>query len=61
MNGLPGPVAKRDLEALIGLERFEYSQLGFGNHQQGMRDTSAWSRNGGFPDTPLRRQEAKQR
>lgn len=41
MNVLPGPVTKRDLETLIGLERFKYTQFGFAKHQQGVRDTSA--------------------
>ena len=60
MNILPGPIAERDLETLIGLERVKYTEFGFAEHQQGVRDDSAQSGNRDFPEPPLRRKESRQ-
>jgi hypothetical protein len=41
MNVFSGPIAERNLKTLIRLKRFKYAQLGFDEHQQGMRYASA--------------------
>jgi hypothetical protein len=38
---LSGPVTERDLETLIGLERFKYAQFGFAEYKRGVREASA--------------------